>query len=495
MPSTMAKQSRRNVAFCSCAPHFTGPRRVRATCSAGGDEGKRPVVSRRAALNGLGALAITLAVTVLPHDVAANTGGPDHEELAKYPALEIGHEILVPEWTEPDMSQFKPEGHEGELGRFEQRRESRWEKPEAEAHYSWGEWWQVGNGLSMAEDMQILLTRIGVAGSVAAFTLYGTSMSDRLSGRVQLPEKYDPKLVARYYNIRPDRVVARVVQLAVEAARFGLLRARYYVDELVSNDSLTERQRFELAARRRTDSADSLCASITRLGPAFIKIAQAASMRPDVIGSELARKLQSLQNNVTTPFPIEDALALIRSELGARPTAVFDRFDVQPVAGASLGMVFRASIDGKPVAVKLQRPGVAESIALDFYIVRSIVGVGQRLFGYRSDIVRAVDEYASRMFEELDYRVEVKNMTKFKKIYDGFSNVIVPSPFARYTAKKVLISEFVIGNKIIDENCEVKVSELGVVETGIKFALTQLLDKGFLHAGKLPHFSRGLVVC
>eukprot|EP00171_Calliarthron_tuberculosum_P020100 IDg20100t1 len=282
---------RRNVAFCLCAPQLSGPRRLRATCAAAGNEGassRRPSVSRKAAVNGLSALALSLAVTMLPHDVAANTGGPDHEELAKYPALEIGHEILVPEWTEPDMSQFKPAGHEEDLGRFEQRRESRWEKPEVEPHYSWSEWWQVGNGLTMAEEMQILLARIGVVGSVTAFTLYGTSMSDRLSGRVKLPEKYDPKLVARYFNIRPDHVVGRILQLTIEAARFGLLRARYKVDEILSKGSLTERQRFELEARRRTDSADLLCASVERLGPAFIKIAQAASMRPDVVGSELA---------------------------------------------------------------------------------------------------------------------------------------------------------------------------------------------------------------
>lgn len=475
---------RRRIAFCSSAPHLSRQRRLRATCSASAPRQREA----RGALRTLGALALSLAVTILPHQRATATehahDGPDHAELEKYPALEIGPEILVPEWMPPsNTSQLFPAQEHG-VSRLGHQREVRWEKGELEEHFSWNNIWQVGNGLTMIEEMRILLARLGVISFVALFTYYGAAMSDRLSGRVKLPERYDAKQVALYFRIRGDLVIARVVQLTFEALRFGLLRARYAVDEAVSGAGLTERQRYELDARRRTDSADMLSESMQRLGPAFIKLAQAASMRPDAVGSELARKLSSLQDRVTTPFATHDALALIREELGARPDVIFDSFDDKPLAGASLGMVWRASVDGREVAVKVQRPGVAESIALDFYIVRSFVGVARRLFGYRSDLVRAVDEYANRMFEELDYRVEAANTAKFKKMYDDTSNVVVPAPVEKYTARKVLITDFVDGYKIIDENYEVKLSELPVVESGIRFALTQLLDKGFLHAGK-----------
>lgn len=458
------RRPQRATAFCLCA---IAPR-IRPTCVAnsGGRDTTRPHPTtaphtRRTALRGLAALALSFALPVNA-DVAS-----DDDALANYPALRVGRQIVLPRWMDPSSTPAEIEVPAGERPHFTP---------------------QVGDGRSLADEMRILLARTGVVGVITAFSLLGMAMSDRETDRVPLPEKYDPRLVARYFAIRADRVAARVAQLAVEAARLLVLHARHAVDERLGARTLTPRARVVRAARRSAERADALRGAVARLGPAFIKLAQAISMRPDIFGSEPARQLQALQDSVLAPFPVIDAVKLIRDELGARPQAIFDSFDIRPMAGSSLGTVFRASIDGRPVAVKVQRPGVAESIALDFYIIRSVVGFVQWLFNYRAELRVAVDDYASRMYEELDYRNEMRNMLRFKELYGDIGNVVIPRPYEMYTSKKVIIMEFVDGNKIIGKNFKIKHNELDVVETGIQFALTQLLDKGFLHAGKCRHY-------
>lgn len=437
----------RTASFCVCAVH-NGVRsaRKRVTCSTKDyDTGKSAAISRRAALHAFGMLAASVAI-------------PSEADV-EYPALEIGRKALLPRWLDEAKSE---EPHDDK---------------ETGAHATW----KVGNGLSLAAEMRILALRLGVAGFVSMFSVFGMAMSDRHTRRVPLPEKYDPGLVARYFSLRVDKVAGRLVQLAVEAARLAALRARDAMEELRER-SLDESVRAARASARRVRRASALRATMSRLGPAFIKLAQAISMRPDVFGGEAARQLRAMQDEVVAPFDVADAIGLIGEQLGARPQAIFDSFDVKPVAGSSLGMVFRATIDGRTVAVKVQRPGVRESIALDFFIIRKIVGIGKRLFRYRAELLQAVDDYASRMYEELDYRNEVANMLKFREIYKGTDKVYVPRPYTMYSSRKVLIMEYVEGEKIIDKNYEIQ--ELEVVETGIQFALTQLLDKGFLHAGR-----------
>ena len=153
-----------------------------------------------------------------------------------------------------------------------------------------------------------------------------------------------------------------------------------------------------------------------------------------------------------------------------------------PFAGASLGMVYKGVIDGKEVAVKIQRPGVAETVALDFFLLRTLVGFGQWAFGYKGSLRSAVDEYAAEVFEELDYRNEARNMRRFKHMYRDVDGVYIPKALPAYTTKKVLVAEYIDGTRILGPDCEVRKGDVGLVKTGISFALTQMLDKGFLHA-------------
>jgi len=232
--------------------------------------------------------------------------------------------------------------------------------------------------------------------------------------------------------------------------------------------------------------ASLLRQSVTRLGPAFIKLGQALASRPDIVGTVTARELQRLQDDMPF-FSNAEAFDFIRSELGASPNRIFDDISERPVAAASLGQVYKGTLEGLPVAIKVQRPGVDEQIALDFFIVRILFSAIERFLGVKTDLVGAADEYASRLFEELDYVNEGKNIAKFRALYGKMRGIYVPQIYEWYTTPHVLVMEWVNGEKLVDESLSVRSEDIELIEVGIECSLTQLLEKGFLHCD--PHAS------
>lgn len=351
--------------------------------------------------------------------------------------------------------------------------------------------WQVGHGSSdVARMARVYLARAGVTGFVAAYCAAAMSISERQARRTVLPSVYDPVVIARYWQTRPDKVVYRMGLFACEIVKYGLTMATDLMQEhvpdklAVKSGMRTDEWRMARRIVREERRAILLREAIIRLGAAVIKLGQAAASRPDLFGGPVVRELQKLQDDVVAFYPTSDAFGLIYDELGATPAALFESIEMQPVAGASLGMVFKATVDGTPVAVKVQRPEVAENIALDCYIVRCLAHVATLLLKSRTDFRQAVDEYASRLFEELDYTNELRNMDKFRQLYGHLPGIYLPKAFPTYCSRKVLVTEWVDGVKLIDEQARVRAEDLELVETGIRFALTQLLDKGFLHAGE-----------
>ncbi len=465
------------LCFCS-APITPGvPLRALPTCSASRDT--QPV-TRRAALRGLGLLALSLVAA--PKRAEANEGHHGAES----------HE------TEGRFG-MKPQGKPHTVLSNEEELEF-----EGAEHFSPD--WNVGSERSFQEGLRIFNMRLFVVGFTALFVEFARSMSDRESGRVKLPEQYDPREVWKYFAIRPDIVLGRAFQWAGEATGLALLSARHAIDSRIADKHLTPTQLNNIRAVRRENRAEAMRQAVERLGPAFMKLAQAVSMRPDILGSEIARQLQSLTDSLVAPFPSIEAFELLRKELGHTPQSIFQALDMTPFAGASLGMVYKGVINGEEVAVKIQRPGVAESVALDFFLLRTLVGFGQWAFKYKGSLRSAVDEYAAEVFEELDYRKEAKNMRRFKRIYRNVDGVYIPKVYDKYASRKVLISEYVDGSRVLGSDCMVQASDVGLVKTGISFALTQMLDKGFLHAdmhngnmlamksGKLAYIDFGMVV-
>ncbi|KAK8483234.1 hypothetical protein V6N11_001680 [Hibiscus sabdariffa] len=217
---------------------------------------------------------------------------------------------------------------------------------------------------------------------------------------------------------------------------------------------------------------------LVELGPAYIKIAQAVSSRPDLIPPSYLDELSLLQDRISA-FSTEVALDTIEKELGLRIDELFSEISPEPVAAASLGQVYQARLrrSGQVVAVKVQRPGVQAAISLDILILRFLAGVVKKVGKFNTDLQAVVDEWASSLFREMDYKKEADNGLKFRRLYGGIKDVFVPNIYMEHTTRRVLVMEWV-------ELSEVK--DLYLVEVGVYCSFNQLLENGFYHADPHP---------
>lgn len=138
--------------------------------------------------------------------------------------------------------------------------------------------------------------------------------------------------------------------------------------------------------------------------------------------------LSELQDGLDA-FDSYTAFELIESQLGAPLESMFSHITAQPVAAASLGQVYKATLasTGETVAVKVQRPGIGDSIAIDMLLLRQLLDVVDRSQDILSQpLVPLVDEFSARLFGELDYIQEGHQCEKFAKLYSHVPRITVP---------------------------------------------------------------------
>ncbi|XP_052118149.1 uncharacterized aarF domain-containing protein kinase At1g71810, chloroplastic isoform X2 [Arachis duranensis] len=274
------------------------------------------------------------------------------------------------------------------------------------------------------------------------------------------------KIAAIYYR-KPLVVARRLVQTGISFGKWFALR---YVDTLMdrSDDMFQVR-------------ASELRKILVELGPAYIKIAQAISSRADLIPPSYLDELSLLQDRIS-PFSTEVAFNMIEQELGSSLVELFSEISPEPVAAASLGQVYQARLrkTGQVVAVKVQRPGVQAAISLDILILRFMAGVIKRAGKFNTDLQGVVDEWASSLFREMDYNNEASNGIKFRQLYGSIPDVVIPLMYKDYTTRKVLVMEWVEGNKLSE------VKDLYLIEVGVYCSFNQLLECGFYHADPHP---------
>jgi predicted unusual protein kinase regulating ubiquinone biosynthesis (AarF/ABC1/UbiB family) len=286
---------------------------------------------------------------------------------------------------------------------------------------------------------------------------------------------YDPIAIAQYYSTQPLKVFARFISIFIPILNFALG---------LWLDKITKRSKQNLGKR-----ATQIRKLLTKLGPAYIKIGQALSTRPDLVPPQFLEELAQLQDNIPA-FSNEIAYQFIEEELGDSPEAIYAEISDLPIAAASLGQVYKGKLwSGEDVAIKVQRPGLADSIALDLHVVRTLAIWAQANFKQiRSNLVSIVDEFAERIFEEMDYENEGRNAEKFAELYGSMQDIYVPSIYWQYTGRRVLTMEWITGTKLT--NLEA-VSAQGLnatylVEVGVQCSLRQLLEHGFFHADPHP---------
>lgn len=229
---------------------------------------------------------------------------------------------------------------------------------------------------------------------------------------------------------------------------------------------------------------------LINLGPTFIKIGQSMGTRADLLPLPFVKALGELQDNVPS-FPNEIAFARIEKELGRKISEVYQEFDIEPVAAASLGQVYRAKLfTGEEVAVKVQRPNLAGIIKGDVEILRKVARFAERFpsLNENADWAGMLKEFDETIHEEMDYASEGRNAERFSESFKEWTNVHVPKIYWSATSSKVMTMEFIHGTKVteLDELKARGVSPEKVNRLLIKTYLKQLLEDGFFHADPHP---------
>ena len=287
-------------------------------------------------------------------------------------------------------------------------------------------------------------------------------------------ERYDPETSRQYFMSRPGVVLRRFLEMAylTNGWIIGLLYDKYF-GKVEENEPI------------RAEAARQLA---IKLGPTFIKLGQALSIRPDLIPKAYSEELRLLQDAVP-PFDSNQARAIISMELGiteSQMSSIFVQMSSEPVASASIGQVYKAKLqDGRDVAVKVQRPRVPEIIALDLFLVRTLAPIYKKITKTETDLVALVDEWGKGFVDELDYRREAENTTQFRNAMAerGLDAVTAPEVLPELSASRILTTSWVDGCRL-DVSKESDVPRLCGV--ALNAYLSMLLDTGTLHCDPHP---------
>jgi predicted unusual protein kinase regulating ubiquinone biosynthesis (AarF/ABC1/UbiB family) len=237
-------------------------------------------------------------------------------------------------------------------------------------------------------------------------------------------------------------------------------------------------------------SPEQFADELEALGPTFVKLGQMLSTRPDLVPPAYASALERMQEDVT-PVPFEVIREQVEDALGARINKAYASFDEVPLGCASLAQVHRARLrDGREVAVKVQRPGVAQQLMADLELLRGITGTADRF----TDIGRHVrfsewlGEFSRSLTAELDYVAEAENLERFREHLAPFRQLWVPAPVWDYTAKRVLTMELADGRRV-DEISGLRRTEQDMTplaEDLLRGYLDQMFVHGEIHADPHP---------
>ena len=344
---------------------------------------------------------------------------------------------------------------------------------------------------------------------------------------------YDPELASARFASQPMAVGLRQMRLLGPLLSF------------LTKVVVEVRQGTEAANREAR--AKELTELISSLGPAIIKAGQALSSRSDLLPAAYLRELARLQDRVP-PFGNAEACNRIEDELGKPLGLLFRHFGDEPVAAASLGQVYRAeTMDGRRVAVKVQRPGCEATIALDLYILRSysqtvhVTAAASRsathtsgapvpsllpcppcspcpalahpprgvmvdrmprvpqltslfnLLGRDLDLVSVIDDFGNLLYAEMDYVLEADNARRFTQLYGSLPNVSAPTVHADLSTSSVLTMEWIDGVRLTDRDglARLGLCPAALVDTLVQCSMRQMLGNGFFHAD--PHAGNLLV--
>ena len=265
----------------------------------------------------------------------------------------------------------------------------------------------------------------------------------------------------------------------------------------------TARGKEIISILKKYDYEDGLTPAMTvsileDLGPTFVKLGQIASTHTDMLPVEYCDALASLRSSVA-PMDAETVHAQIEKHLGRPAKEVFQSFDDKPLGSASIGQVHKAVLeDGTPVAVKVRRPGVVETVVQDFALIEKILETADKFSGNNDsamDLMTMVKELEETSKIELDFTNEERNLVRFYQNNEDRENVTSPKCYTDYTNEAILTEDFVSGPEVGNTEYVESLSDEERDRLGNLLAdnfVEQVLTDGFYHAD--PHAGNVLLV-
>lgn len=226
------------------------------------------------------------------------------------------------------------------------------------------------------------------------------------------------------------------------------------------------------------------------LGPTFVKVGQILSMRSEILPEAFCDELAKLRADAD-PMPYQTVLETLSSEYGRPIGEIFEHIDPTPLGSASLAQVHRATLlTGEDVAVKVQRPGVRETMAQDVSIMRSIARLATRVMPSAQvvDLGGVVEELWDTFESETDFLVEARNLAEFKRFCQPYVYMDCPKPYMDLCTEHVVVMDYVEGISVSHPE-QLIAAGYDLKEIGTKLVdnyATQVLDDGFFHADPHP---------
>jgi ubiquinone biosynthesis protein len=272
----------------------------------------------------------------------------------------------------------------------------------------------------------------------------------------------------------------------------ALVLGKYGFDEVLARMHLPLHLRALLKrpVGRKPTSPERLRLVLEELGPTFIKFGQTLSTRSHLLPPEYAAELAKLQDRVSA-FPFEGVESMIREDLGKSPQDLFSAFDRTPFASASIAQVHHASLeDGRKVCVKVQRPGVRQTLEVDIMILEELARLLEAYVpeSRQYDPVGLIKEFKRTSRREVDFTIEAANIGIFRQNFEGDADFYIPPVFKHLSSSRVLTTEYVDGIKIsdVDRIRQADLDTSAIARTGARGVFKQVFDDGIFHADPHP---------
>ena len=230
--------------------------------------------------------------------------------------------------------------------------------------------------------------------------------------------------------------------------------------------------------------------AIQELGPTFIKMGQMLSTRPDMVPPDIIKELEKLQDRIP-PFSSQIARKIVEAELNRPIEEVFESFDEEPIAAASLSQVHRARLKkGQEVVAKIRRPDIVETIEADMAIMRWLAGIVERRVAEARflNVVGLVEELHADIKKELDFRNEANNLARFAHNFSGNRELKVPHVYEALCTPRLLVLEYIEGiniskiDRLNEEGYDLKL----IARRLSDILFESIFEHGFFHADPHP---------